>query len=268
MDYIDKKIGKLREVIRVKGELAVGFSGGIDSSLIACVAYQELGDKAVAVTIDSDTFSDRELKFSKKIADEIGLRQILVETSELENPKFVENSADRCYHCKKEEIEVVVKGAASVGISTVAFGVNTSDFGEHRPGIQALKEAGVFMPLLDADTGKADIPEMARRVGLSNYDMPSTTCLASRVPYGDPITADKLNVIEKSEDYLVALGITMSRVRIHGTIARIEVPDNEMDIVMTKRADVYSRLRELGFTYVSLDLKGYVSGSMNKVLDK
>ncbi len=268
MDLLDRKLNILRDIIREKRELAVAFSGGIDSSLIAMVAYQELKMNSAAVTIDSDVFSGRELDFSRRIAEEIGIKHVIVQTSELENPEFVANSSDRCYYCKHEEIEVVRRGADSVGLKIVAFGVNVSDFGEHRPGIKALKEAGIFMPLLEADISKKDIPEIAKKLGLSNYDMPSTTCLASRVPYGETITSEKLKRIENSENYLSDLGVSMSRVRVHGHIARIEVPDSEFRIVAEHREEIYKSFREFGFSYVSLDLKGYVSGSMNLVLDQ
>lgn len=263
---IDKQLDKLRRVIREKGSLVVAFSGGIDSSVIAKVASDELGENAAAVTIISDTFSKREVEFSRQIAREIGIKHIMDNVSELENADFVENPVDRCYHCKKEEMDIMKKVAGDLGFKHIAFGVNMSDFGEHRPGIKALNEEGFFQPLVEAEIGKPSIPAIAKKLGLSNYGMPSTTCLASRIPYGKKITAKKLTQVEEAEDFLFSLGFRQSRVRHYEDTARIEVDDDQVEMVAKNRKAIVVKLKELGFVYVTLDLKGYRSGSMNEIL--
>jgi uncharacterized protein len=266
IEETEERLAHLRDVIREKGSLVVAFSGGIDSSVIAKVAYEELGERAIAVTIASDTFSKRELDMSRTVAKEIGIKQIIDKVSELDNEDFVRNPADRCYFCKKEEMQIMKKVAAELGFKYIAFGVNTSDFGEHRPGIQALNEEGFCQPLVEAGIGKKHIPAIARALGLSNYNMPSTTCLASRIPYGQPITARKLNQVEEAESFLYSLGFRQSRVRHYGETARIEVDDDEIEKVAAHRKEIAGRLKSLGFVYITLDLVGYRSGSMNEIL--
>jgi len=261
-----KKLDKLRKVIKAKGSLVIAFSGGVDSSLIAKVAYDELGDKAIAVTIESDTLSHREFEIAKRVAGEIGISHEVVKLSELNNEDFVKNPVDRCYHCKKEEMDVMKDVASRKNFSSIAFGVNVSDFGEFRPGIKALREENFFEPLVEAEIGKEEISAIAESLGLSNYDLPSTTCLASRIPYGETITKSKLERIEKGESFLLDLGIRQVRVRNYNDIARIEVDDDQIELVVKNRAEIFDKFRDIGFVYVSLDLKGYRSGSMNEVL--
>ena len=263
---IKEKLGKLREVIRGKDSLVIAFSGGVDSSLIAKVAYDELGEKAIAVTIDSDTFSKRELEAAKEVAKEIGINHKVMELSELDNADFVKNPVDRCYYCKIEEMNAMKEVANQYGFKHIAFGVNISDFGEHRPGIKALNEGNFFQPLVEADIGKDRIAAIAKDVGLSNYNMPSTTCLASRVPYGQPITSKKLEQVEEAEALFYSLGFSQSRVRNYGDTARIEVYADEIEDIVKNRETIVSKLKGLGFSYVTLDLEGYRSGSMNEVL--
>ncbi len=267
MDKINKlKLDKLRKVIKDSGSLVVAFSGGVDSSLIAKVAFDELGDKSVAVTIASDTLSHRELETAKKVADEIGINHEIVKHSELVNEHFVRNPVDRCYHCKKEEMDVMKEVASRKGFAKIAFGVNMSDFGEFRPGIKALREENFFEPLVEAGIGKDEIPQLGAELGLSNYDLPSTTCLASRIPYGEEITKDKLERIEEGENFIHDLGVRQVRVRNYNDIARIEVDDDQIESMVKNRKKIMKKFRELGFVYISLDLEGYRSGSMNEIL--
>ncbi len=261
------KLNKLREVIKGKNSLVVAFSGGVDSSLIAKVAYDELGENSVAVTIESDVLSKREFEIAKKVASEIGIKHETVKLSELNDEEFVKNPVDRCYHCKKGEMDVMKSVADKFGFSSIAFGVNTSDFGEYRPGINALREENFFEPLVEAEIGKEEIPEIAESLGLSNYDLPSTTCLASRIPYGEMITKEKLNRIEAGESFLMSLGINQVRVRNYNDIARIEVDEDQIGIVVENRHGILKKFRDIGFVYISLDLQGYRSGSMNEILD-
>lgn len=263
---VAEKLALLRSVIHQKESLLVAFSGGLDSSVIAKVAHEELGNKAIAVTIASDTFSQRELVMAQQTAQEIGIHHLVEKMSELENEYFVKNPIDRCYHCKKEEMQVMKKIAAQYGIKHIAFGVNISDFGEHRPGIKALDEEKFFQPLVEAGIGKDIMRDIAKLLGLSNYNMPSTTCLASRIPYGQSITAQKLQQVEKAEAALYRLGFHQSRVRHYGDMARIEVDSQEIEKVVAHRLDIVRSLKELGFVYITLDLVGYRSGSMDEIL--
>lgn len=260
------KIERLRVIINERESIVIAFSGGVDSSLIAKVANDVLGSNALAITIDSDTFSKRELKIARKIAKEIGISHKVFKQTELNNVEFLKNSSDRCYYCKKDEISIIKRIAKNFDFKTVAFGVNVSDFAEHRPGIKALREAGFFQPLVEAGIGKNQVPVLAKMLGLSNYNLPSTTCLASRIPYGQPITASKLNQVEEAEDLFYSLGFTQTRVRHYGDLARIEVDPKELKDVFKKRKNIVTELKNIGFKYITLDLEGYRSGSMNDVL--
>ncbi len=261
-----KKLKELIKIIKEKESLAVAFSGGIDSSLVAKIAHDVHKSKAIAVTLDSDVFPQRDLVFSKKIAEEIGIKHIIIKHSKLDDPVFTKNSENRCYYCKKNEIDLIEEIAIEHGIKNIAYGVNMSDQNEHRPGITALKERGIFFPLELADIGKSTIPQIAQFLGLSNYNMPSTTCLASRIPYGNEIDIKKLNQIEEAENFLYEFGISDSRARHHGDIARIEVSENEINKILSNKIVIIKRFKELGFKYISLDLQGYRSGSMDEVL--
>jgi uncharacterized protein len=263
---IREKLKKLKKIIKSENTMAVAFSGGIDSSLVAKITFQELKGKAIAITLDSDVFPRKDLAFSKKIAKEIGIKHVIIKHTKLDDPLFIKNSENRCYQCKNGEIDLIAKTALEHGIRNIAYGVNTSDRNEHRPGITALKEGGVFFPLEKAGIGKPIIPQIAHYLGLSNWDMPSTTCLASRIPYGNEIDMEKLAQIEDAENFLSKFGVSDSRVRHHGDIARIEVAQNEINKIVSNKIAIVEKFKKLGFKYITLDLQGYRSGSMNEVI--
>ncbi len=263
---VEEKIGHLRTAIGRKQGILVAFSGGIDSSVIARVAHEVLAEKALSVTIDSPTLPRGDLDMARMIAAEIGIAHRVVAASVL-NPAVAGNSCDRCYFCKKEEMELLQSVAAESELETIAFGVTISDYREHRPGLKALAEAHAFLPLVEVGISKSEIRDIAFRLGLSNYDLPSTTCLSSRVPYGQKITPVKLIQIEGAEGFLHALGFRQVRVRHYGDTARIEVDGDEIGRLAKLRNEVVSKLREFGFVYVTLDLDGYRSGSMDEALE-
>ena len=261
-----EKLKHLKEIIKEKDSLMIAFSGGVDSSLVAKIANEVLGEKALAVTLTSDTFSKRELESAKIIAQEIGITHEIIESSELGNEAFVKNPENSCYYCKKEESAVLKRIAKGKGIKYIADGVNLSDFDEHRPGIKALDEEDIIHPLVEARIKKSDIKAMAKFLGLSNYNMPSTTCLSSRISYGEEITSEKLKRIEEAESFILSLGFRQVRVRCHKDVARIEVEKEEIKNAISFREEIVRRLKTVGFKYITLDLEGYRSGSMDEVL--
>jgi len=261
-----EKLEYLKRIIKEKDSVLIAFSGGVDSSLVAKIAYEALGKKALAVTLTSDTFSKRELERAKIIAKEIGITHEIVESSELGNTEFVRNPENRCYYCKKEETIILKRIAKENRIKYIVDGVNLSDFDEHRPGIKALDEEDIIHPLVEAKIKKSDIKAIAKFLGLSNYNMPSTTCLSSRISYGEEITTEKLKRIEEAESFILSSGFRQVRVRCLKNIARIEVEKEEMEKAIIFSEEIVRRLKEIGFKYITLDLEGYRSGSMDEAL--
>ncbi len=257
---------KLVEWFEDKDGVVVAFSGGVDSSVVAKAAALALTSKAIAATARSATFSASELKMAVKTAEEIGIKHVLFDEDEFENPGFVENSPMRCYHCRVGLVEGLKMIAGEHGISVIVDGANADDVKQHRPGLRAMRENGVRSPLLELGIGKGDVRKIAAHLGLSVKDKPSMACLASRIPYGERITKDKLAMVEMAEEYLRGLGLRIVRVRNHGGIARIEVDKSEIGRIVNQRDEVVGRLKEIGFTYVALDLEGYRSGSMDEAL--
>lgn len=266
---IDEKIASLREIVRNTGGLAIAFSGGVDSTLLAAIAHEELGDSAIAVTAHSPTYPEREQNEANELAKQIGIRHIVVDSNELHIPGFSDNPPDRCYHCKSELFTVVGQIAKDNGIKFVADGTNADDLNDYRPGRRASKELGVLAPLLEANMTKDDIRECSRRLALPTAEKPAFACLASRFPYGSTITEDKLTAVDAMENGLRDLGFNQLRVRHHGQVARIEVPADDIERIatLTIRRQVVELAKNAGFTYVSLDLEGYRTGSMNEDLD-
>ena len=263
---IIKKHGKLKQVIKEKKGMVIAFSGGVDSGLVAKVAYDVLGRKAVAVTISSETLSRRELEDAQKLASEIGIHHKIIYSSALKNKNFMKNPLDRCYLCKKDEIKTLAKIAKDENIRCIADGVVMSDFNEHRPGIKAANEYGVWHPLFEQGFSKQDTRRLARKLGLSVHSKPSTACLSSRIPYGEKITKEKLKRIEEAESFILSSGFKQVRVRSHGDIARIEVNKNEIKKIIKHKSGIVKKLKKLGFRYVTVDLEGYRSGSMDEIL--
>jgi uncharacterized protein len=264
---IDERLKALEEEMRKRGNVLVAFSGGVDSSVVAKIAYDCLGDNALAVVADSETLPRAELEEAKRVAREIGIPLKVISFSELDCKEFVENPPERCYYCRKELSRELKKIADSMNIKTIADGVNSSDFGEHRPGIRAADEEGIWHPFVDYGFGKGDIRQLAKSLNLSVSDKPSMACMSSRIPYGENITKEKLEMVEKAEALLKDLGFVQVRVRAHGDIARIEVMRDDivkfLEVDTRKIADWF---KKLGFNYVTLDLEGYRSGSMDEVL--
>jgi len=267
----DRKLRRLKEIIAGSGEMLIAFSGGVDSSVLAAVAREVLGENARCVIVDSEMLPGSELEDAKRIAASLELPLHILNFSKLEDPGIASNPPDRCYHCKKTIAARMKKLAGELGIGTLADGVNVSDFGEHRPGIRAADEAGMIHPFVLAGMTKEEIREVARGMDLPFADKPSMACLSSRIPYGEEITREKLVRIEKAEEFFRSSGYAVVRVRHPGSAARIELGSRELGKFVSDegfRTKAAEYLKSLGFVYVSLDLEPYRSGSMDAVLEE
>jgi uncharacterized protein len=266
----EEKLALLKDIIRRYGSLLVAFSGGCDSTLLLKVARDVLGEGAIAVTARSETYPSCEYEEAVELAREIGARHLTIDTSELSVEGFSSNAPDRCYFCKGELFQKLLEIAGEHGIQYVADGASLDDASDHRPGMRAARELGIVSPLKEAGLTKDDIRELSRMLGLPTWDKPSFACLASRFPYGEEITAEKLTMVDRAESFLRSLGFRQVRVRHHDTMARIEVSEPDLDRFLERsvRERVASKLKEIGYTYISLDLQGYRSGSMNEVLSR
>lgn len=264
------KLDKLKQNIKNMGSLAVSFSGGVDSTFLLKVASDVLGDKALAITAKSSTYPEREYREAEAFAKTLGVKHITIISEELEIEGFSENPVNRCYFCKHELFEKVREIAKQNGIMYVADGSNVDDTGDYRPGLQAVKELQVVSPLRVVDMTKDDIRLLSKEMGLPTWNKQAFACLASRFPYGQKITKEKLDMVDRAEQFLLDLGFREVRVRHHGDLARIEVGTNERSRFFDEEfmEKVYNKLKEIGFTYVSLDMKGYRTGSMNETILK
>ncbi|MFZ1985408.1 MAG: ATP-dependent sacrificial sulfur transferase LarE [Desulfatitalea sp.] len=265
---LSQKEAKLIECLKRYATLGVAFSGGVDSTLLLAAAQRVLGQRVVALTAQSDIHPSGEREQALALARQLGVRHILFETHELDDPLFTANSPDRCYHCKKSLFSAIQREATVLGIETLAHGANLDDLSDFRPGFKAAREMGIAAPLIDAGLTKTDIRRLAQRLGLSNWDRPAMACLATRVPYGLTIDPQMLARIDKAETCLRGLGVVRCRVRHHGNLARIEADPADMVQLAEPqcRARVVTALRGLGYAYVCLDLEGYLSGKMNRDL--
>jgi uncharacterized protein len=266
---IEEKFIKLKEIFLSMGKVVVAYSGGVDSTLLLKVAKESLGEeKVVAVTALSPLYPDRELAGAKRMAQEMCVNHILIESNELEIEGFSKNPSNRCYFCKKELFEEMRNLARKEAISFVVEGSTLDDEKDHRPGRKAIQELGIRSPLQEARFTKEDVRELSKTLGLPTWDKPSFACLASRFPYGEEITPEGLRMVDEAEAFLFSLGFKQVRVRHYQSLARIEVYPEEMSRLMngSLREKVVNRLKKIGYRYVTLDLQGFRSGSMNEVL--
>ncbi|MGE5556045.1 MAG: ATP-dependent sacrificial sulfur transferase LarE [Methanocella sp.] len=268
MQQLDSKLEELKKFILQKGQggVVIAFSGGVDSTTLAAITYQLLGDRAVAVIAQSPTYTRTEMQQAKQVAQEIGIKLYVTLTDELDNPHFNQNPENRCYYCKKELLTKLKQFAHQHGFGAVFEGTNYSDLSDHRPGFKAVEETeGVYSPWAAMGFSKEEVRQVAKDIGLTAHDKPASACLASRIPFNESITAEKLRRIEEAENAIrKLLGVRQLRVRDHNGLARIEVGAGERHLFFNvdKLDMVAARLKRLGFRYVALDLEGYRSGSM------
>ncbi len=264
MDEIERKRLALRRELRSTGGLMVAFSGGVDSAFLLAAAAEALGERAVAATGVSPSLAASELEDARALAAELGVRHLEVDTREQERPGYLANGPDRCYFCKSELFDVLLPLARAEELA-LAVGTNTDDLGDWRPGQRAAAERGVLTPLVAAGFSKTEVREASRRMGLRTHDKPAAACLASRVAYGIQVTPARLSRVERAEALLRSFGLTQLRVRDHGDLARVEVPVEALPELVrpTVRERLARGLRDLGFAYVTVDLEGFRSGSMN-----
>jgi pyridinium-3,5-biscarboxylic acid mononucleotide sulfurtransferase len=269
---LNKKYFELEKFIQSKGKngVLIAFSGGVDSSTLAAMTHKILGKKAIAVTAQSQTYTKKELETAKKTAKEIGIRHLIIETNEIEDEKFNSNPEDRCFYCKKELLKVMLRKATELHFGVVFEGTNLSDLKDHRPGFEAVKQAkNVYSPWFKTGFTKSEIRELAKNMGLSAHDRLAQPCLATRIPYNEKITAEKLKRVEAAEEMIKELtGAKLLRVRDHDGLARIEIGKEERNLFFNEaRLDkIGANLRNLGFKYATFDVEGYQSGSMLKTL--
>lgn len=267
---LSEKFDKLKSILKGHGTVIVAYSGGVDSTFLVKVAVDVLGDRVTAVTAESDTLATAELELATTNAKAFGVRHMVVRTNEMCDPDFVSNPVDRCYHCKKTLFGRLTELAKELGVSTVVEGSNFDDLSDYRPGFRAVDEFSISSPLKEARMTKEDIRVLSKQMNLTTWDKPAAPCLSSRIPYGSPITKEKLTRIEQGENYLRSLGFTVLRVRDHDDIARIEVPPEDISRLFGngRAAEITEKFKSFGYGYVAVDMLGFRSGSLNESLSK
>ncbi len=265
---VTRKKERLIRLVRDAGSLLIAFSGGVDSSFLLAVAHETVGKRSVAATAISEIYPIREKRMAEKFALERSIEHIVFRSEETMIPAFVSNGPDRCYYCKISLFHKLIQIAAERGLKHVAHGANVDDLEDYRPGFRAAGEMGIMAPLLDAGLRKQDIRFLSKEMGLCTWDKPAMACLATRIPYGNPITPKALQMIDEAEAFLRKRGLRQCRVRHHGSVARIEVEGPGLEIIMQDdlKKNIVRKFREIGFFHIAVDLEGYVSGSMNRVL--
>jgi pyridinium-3,5-biscarboxylic acid mononucleotide sulfurtransferase len=270
---LSEKLASLQAIIREAGPAIVAYSGGVDSTFVAAVTHDVLGEGAFAITGVSPSIPPSEVEEARALARQIGIAHELIDTREMDDPDYVKNNPDRCFHCKDELYGRLTAIARERGFASVLDGCNLDDTGDFRPGRRAAAQHGVRSPLLEAGLTKAEIRELSRERGLPTWDKPAMACLSSRIPYGTPVTVEALSSVDQAEAYLRSLGLRQLRVRHHilpsgDTMARVETDDGGIQVALANRGKIAERLKELGYLYVTLDLAGYRTGSLNEALKK
>lgn len=266
---LQQKQAKLFEILRDLRQVLVAYSGGTDSAYLAWAAARVLGDNAIAITADSASIPESHKRDAEEFAREAGIRHECIQTYEFDNPKYVANNPDRCFHCKDELFTRLDEVGAARGIEHIIYGVNKDDLGDYRPGQNAARLHEAKAPLVEAGLTKAEIRELSRLAGLKTWDRPASACLSSRIPYGTPVTPETIKTVENGEEAIKALGFRQFRVRFHGELVRIEISREELPRALSlEMAEAFTQLfKPLGFNYVTLDLQGYRQGAMNEVLN-